>query len=217
MTWDDLHFWDLGDYQWIQEQLEDLDAKGIRWNPGRTNMYRALDLCPFDRVKVIILGQDPYPNIKYCTGLCFGVPSLVRSIPASLATILVEYQTDLHYPYPKSGDLSAWCKQGVLLWNCYPTCESGKPLSHRWQAWELLTQELLSEVSKQTVVVIALGTIAKSFVQYVDTSSAVIETSHPAPRGRYRTQTPFVGSRIFTRANGLLCQKGLEPVDWRLP
>lgn len=213
--WSFLKYWKCGEWDVVKEKLHDLEAQGLHVCPNRKNVFRALSLVPFERVRVAIIGQDPYPTIGTGTGVAFSVPPGHR-IPLTLRNIFLEYCSDLHYPQPKSGDLEPWCKQGVLLMNAIPTCTAGQPGSHRWPEWELLGQEIVSELdARGDVVFVSLGSIAHSLLSSV-TSSPVIHTSHPSPLGVGKGRTPFSGSRIFSRINSELVKLGQEPINWRL-
>lgn len=221
MTWDDMKFWDSGECQLLDEMLEDQRRKGIILCPSKENMYAALDAVALSDVRVAIIGQDPYPNPDLATGLSFSVPKSIKKFPPTLVNFLQEYSTDTHLPYPKNGDLTKWCKQGVLLWNAIPTCEAWRSLSHNGTEWMNCYGELQREVcdlmSAQDVVFILLGGYARDLKKYIDVDSKwVIETSHPSPRGIRFGKPPFLGSRVFTRANALLCQLGKPTINWSL-
>lgn len=213
-TWDDLPFWESEDYISVNKNLENCS-----FNPHRSNLYRAMDLTPFDKVKIVLMGQDPYPDPKYATGVAFSIPSDARCYPPTLQSILREYCTDLHYKRPANGCLERWCKEGVLLWNAFPTCEIWRSKSHDWKEWANLTAEIVKVLSERgNVVFVFTGAVAREFVSLVDTDkNCVIETSHPSPRGSMNSKTPFVGSRVFSRVNECLVQElGVDPVDWYL-
>lgn len=209
--WENLAFWEKPAWERLEDQLHDLKEP---WNPGRKNLFRALQLCPLDKVKVVILGQDPYPNPLHATGVAFSIPDGVTPYPPTLKNILREYSADLHYEYPKeSGNLEAWCQEGVLLWNSIPTCLSFRSLSHEsWYDWTFLTHEIISECSKKGCVFILMGRRAETYRHLIDEfSSEVIVTPHPSPLAR-----GFRGTRIFSTTNAHLVEMGLSPVDWRL-
>jgi uracil-DNA glycosylase len=223
-TWEDLNYWSTGEWQVVQERLDDLEKAHVSYNPKREDLFRALDLTPFKEVRVCFLGQDPYPNRGDATGLAFSIPLRNNKpdavkFPATLYSIFQEYSRDLSLPTPTGGDLSSWAKQGVLLWNVIPSCKAGSPLSHWWPEWFLLTQEILTNLSeKGGVIFVFFGAKAREFAKYVDADkNSVIHTSHPSPRGSLNSKSPFVGSRIFSTVNGALCQRGLYPINWRLP
>lgn len=214
MTWDDLDFWDSEHNKFLDKKLRTKDV-----NPCQAKVFKAIDLVPFDKVRVMWVGQDPYPDPQYATGVAFSIPKDVRGYPPTLSSIIREYCTDLRYKRPANGNLEKWCEEGVLLWNVYATCEPWKSLSHMWSEYEHLTSEIISKLSERgNVVFIFSGRIAREFVELVDQDhNCVIETSHPSPRGSLNSDNPFVGSRIFTRANEMLVQElGQEPIDWYL-
>lgn len=211
-------FFNSGEWQVCDERLADLAAAKIVFCPSRENLFRALDLTPLEKAKVVIVGQDPYPNPKHATGVAFSIPKKVKEIPRTLVNIMREYSDDLHYPFPKHGNLEKWCKQGVLLWNATPTCEQGKPGSHAdWPEWTYLNREICQQASKQGVVFALLGRVAQECRKYIDEGkSTVLEVSHPSPRGVLHSRSPFLGSRLFTTINQELNKLGKGPVDWRL-
>ncbi len=216
MRWKDLIYWQSGEYQVVQERLSDLSKAKIPYCPGKANLFKALDLTPFDKVQVVLLGQDPYPDPELATGLAFSVPPSVN-VPPTLSTIFREYTADLGLPPPTSGDLTPWASAGVLLWNVYPSCEAGKSMSHAWDEWTFLTAEILANVTRENAcVVAALGTVPREFLKYVAPETPTFETSHPSPRGQMNTKSPFIGSKLFSSINNRLRELGVEPVDWRL-
>lgn len=218
-NWDDLDFWKSGEWQVIEEKLDDLKKAGQTVNPERKALFAALDATPFEKVKAVIIGQDPYPTSAFATGIAFSIPKEFKRFPPTLNMVFDEYESDLHYPRPKSGDLHLWCEQGVLLWNAIPTCTAGKSLSHKnWFEWDFLTQEIFRRLSGRGIVFCFLGSIAGARASYVvdDSKSAIIKVSHPSPRGIMFSKNPFTGSRMFTTINDKLCELGTEPIDWRL-
>jgi uracil-DNA glycosylase len=232
MTWDELSYWQSGEWQVVEERLSDMDKSGKLYNPERQLLFAALDSVPLEKVKVCIIGQDPYPQGRYATGLAFSIPKAATSHPPTLSTVLREYEDDLHLPYPKNGNLEKWASQGVLLWNAIPSCEVGKSLSHDWVEWKALTQEIIQRLSdKGGIVFVCLGGVAREAahkviigddgkprrVCIVDTlRNDFITTSHPSPRGNLNSKVPFSGSRIFSTINAYLCKRGKAPVDWKL-
>lgn len=218
-TWGELDFFKSGEWQVIEERLEDLRVLGRVVNPEKKNIFAALKATPFEKVKVVMLGQDPYPSHRHATGLAFSVTT--KDIPPTLQTIFKEYCTDLKYPVPKTGDLTKWAEEGVLLWNVIPTCEYGKSLAHKdWIEYDYLNSEILRHLSTETsAVFVALGSVAQKvmerFVDYGD--SIKLHVSHPSPRGILTSKHPFIGSKIFSTINAKLGDCGLPPVDWKLP
>lgn len=214
--WPHLNFWNSGEWQVVEERLNDLDKRRVAYSPGKAKLFAALDETPMDNVRVAIIGQDPYPQLRFATGVAFSIPADLKEYPSSLVNIFTEYSNDLHYPYPSTGCLDQWCRRGVLLWNAVPSCLAGKPGSQRWSEWDFLTKEIVEKLNEKGIVFIFLGAIAREFKKYTDDRSAVIEASHPSPLGVLSKKTPFFGSRIFTTANIKLVEQGLAPIDWRL-
>lgn len=220
-TWEDMDFWQSGEWQVIQERLDDLDKEAKKlgtqvYNPKKEDLFAALDAVEFSKVRVCIVGQDPYPKSKHATGIAFSIPKGKGPFPPTLTTIFQEYQDDLHLPSPEHGDLTAWCKQGVLLWNSTPSCLVGQPGSHSdWTEWTYLTSEIIQRLNNDTCpVFVFIGSRARAYSRYVF-DSEVIEVGHPSPMGRFAT-TPFLGSRVFTKINDALCKIGDDPINWRL-
>lgn len=212
MVWDDLQFWSSEAWQQTQEALDVLEGK---FNPKRENLFAALDACPLESCKVCILGQDPYPDAAFATGIAFSIPPEQKKFPPTLINIFKEYVEDLHYPFPGNGDLSPWCSQGVLLWNVVPTCETGKPGSHRgWVEWNSLTREIVEVLDTRGVLFVTLGGIARTFpflYSKIDTNK-VLSYSHPSPLGVGKGKSPFSGSRLFSTINSYIT----PAIDWRL-
>jgi len=191
-------------------------AAGRRYLPAGPNVLRAFTF-PFDAVRVLIVGQDPYPTPGHAVGLSFSVAPDVRPLPRSLANIFAEYRSDLGYPEPSSGDLTPWAQRGVLLLNRVLTVQPGNPASHRGRGWEAVTECAIRALADrgQPLVAVLWGRDASSLAPILSGGrSAVIESVHPSPLSASRG---FFGSRPFSRANELLAGMGAEPVDWRLP
>jgi len=218
MNFWNLDYWKTGEWQVVKERLSDLRRQGIKYCPSHDRLFLALSLGPMIGYRVVIVGQDPYPNPLYATGLAFSIPKESPTIPPTLSNIFDEYCSDLHYPRPKNGDLSQWCENGVFLWNAYPTCLAGKPGSHHWEEWTFLTRELVEKFAKQGVVFVFLGRAAQEFQRYVKETdpSRCLGTSHPSPLGVSSGKCPFAGSRIFSVVNQNLVELGKQPVNWRL-
>ena len=180
--------------------------------PQVDKWFRALELTPYDEVKVVILGQDPYHTKGYAEGLAFSVQPHVKHLPRSLQNIFHEYTADLGYPWPRSGSLVPWATRGVLLLNTILTVEEGKPLSHKGLGWEKLTYEIMTKLSekKDGLVFILWGREAQQWRGRIDEDKhLVIASSHPSP---YSAKLGFFGSKPFSRTNEYLKDK----VDWRL-
>ncbi len=217
-TWDDLTYWKSGEWQVMEERLDEWDARKIAYcPPDRELLFAALDEVPLEEVKVLVMGQDPYPDPKYATGVAFSIPENVKEFPPTLDIIYKEYVNDLHHTYPTTGSLSVWCSEGVLLWNCLPTCFKGDSLSHNYPEWHQLSGELVEVLAGRGVVCCFLGGVAREHAKRHHGTCKIIETSHPSPRGNRFGKQPFVGSRIFSRINADLKSLGKSPINWRLP
>lgn len=194
--------------------LRDENAAGRRYLPAGRNVLRAFTQ-PFDDVRVLIVGQDPYPTPGHAVGLSFSVAEDVSPIPRSLANIYTEYCADLGYPKPANGDLTPWAKSGVLLLNRVLTVAPGEPASHRNKGWEAVTEcAIKALVSRdEPLVAILWGRDAAGLQQWMP-DVPVIVSPHPSPLSASKG---FFGSRPFSRANTELEDLGGEPVDWRLP
>lgn len=196
------------------EFLRAENAAGRGYLPSGANVLRAFQQ-PFDEVRVLIVGQDPYPTPGHAVGLSFSVEPTTRPIPRSLENIYAEYVSDLGFPKPTSGDLTPWTKQGVLLLNRVLTVQPGNAASHKGKGWEEITEQAIHALVDRPEPLVAIlwgaqaGTL-KPMLQDVP----MIESVHPSPLSAHRG---FFGSRPFSQANELLEEIGGEPVDWRLP
>ena len=191
-------------------------ASGNGYLPAGQNVFRAFTF-PFDRVRVLIVGQDPYPTPGHAVGLSFSVAPDVRPLPRSLDNIFAEYRKDLGYPAPATGDLTPWCERGVTLLNRVLTVRPGAPASHRGKGWEAVTECAIRALVARSKPLVAVlwGRDASTLRPMLEGSDCVaIESAHPSPLSASRG---FFGSRPFSRANELLEQMGAEPIDWRLP
>ncbi|GAA3428599.1 uracil-DNA glycosylase [Streptosporangium nondiastaticum] len=189
-------------------------AEGRQYLPSGPNVLRAFQQ-PFDQVKVLIVGQDPYPTPGHPIGLSFSVAADVRPIPASLRNIYKELTEDLGLPMPSNGDLTPWAEHGVLLLNRVLTVMPGKPASHRGKGWEEVTEQAIRALAERgkPLVAILWGRDARNLRPMLQPYPAV-ESAHPSPLS---ARNGFFGSRPFSRANHLLEEQGADPVDWRLP
>jgi uracil-DNA glycosylase len=190
-------------------------AAGRTYLPAGTNVLRAFQQ-PFDAVRVLIMGQDPYPTPGHAVGLSFSVAPQVRPLPGSLLNIFREYGQDLGFPPPSTGDLSPWTERGVLLLNRALTTAPGKPGAHRGKGWEAVTAQAISALAQRGAPLVAIlwGRDAREVKPLLGTGVPCIESAHPSPMSADRG---FFGSRPFSRANELLARQGAEPIDWRLP
>jgi uracil-DNA glycosylase len=183
--------------------------------PVGEEYFAALNYTPFNKVKVVIVGQDPYHGPGQAHGLCFSVRDGVR-LPPSLRNIFKELHADLGIEIPKSGSLEAWAKQGVLLLNAVLTVEDGKAASHQGKGWEQFTDKIISMLNedRENLVFILWGAYAQKKAAFVDRSKhLVIEGVHPSPLSAHRG---FFGAKPFSKVNHYLSSKGIEPVKWSL-
>ncbi len=188
--------------------------KGKTIYPKGSNIFGALNHTPFDQVKVVILGQDPYHGPNQAHGLCFSVQKTV-AIPPSLKNIYLELKNDVGFNPPKHGYLEAWTAQGVLLLNSVLTVEQNKPASHNGQGWEVFTDRIIALLNqeKEHLVFILWGSYAKKKGTVIDRSKhLVLEAAHPSP---FSVQG-FLGCKHFSKANAYLSQNGKSPIDWAL-
>ncbi|WP_344259931.1 uracil-DNA glycosylase [Streptomyces sodiiphilus] len=189
-------------------------AAGRTYLPAGNNVLRAFQQ-PFDDVRVLIVGQDPYPTPGHAVGLSFSVAPDVRPLPGSLENIFRELHTDLGHPRPSSGDLTPWTEQGVLLLNRALTTAPRRPGAHRGKGWEEVTEQAIRALVARgkPLVAILWGRDARNLRPLLAGVPSV-ESAHPSPMSADRG---FFGSRPFSRADGLLREQGAEPVNWRLP
>jgi len=193
-------------------------AAGRTYLPAGPNVLRAFQQ-PFDDVRVLIVGQDPYPTPGHAVGLSFSVAPDVRPLPRSLANIFNEYTADLGHPQPSTGDLTPWSQRGVMLLNRVLTVRPGTPASHRGKGWEAVTECAIRALvaRDQPLVAILWGRDASTLKPMLESGSSrcvAIESPHPSPLSASRG---FFGSRPFSRANELLAGMGAAPIDWQLP
>jgi len=203
-----------GDIAALGERLRAETKAGRHYLPAGDKVLRAFAR-PLSQVKVLIVGQDPYPTPGHPIGLSFAVDAHVRPLPRSLSNIYQELESDLGIPRAAHGDLSAWSDQGVMLLNRVLTVAPGAPASHRGWGWEKVTEHAIRTLvaRDQPLVAILWGRDAAGLRPMLG-PAAVIESPHPSPLSASRG---FFGSKPFSRANDLLAGLGAEPVDWRLP
>ena len=199
---------ELGDF------LRGEAAAGRGYLPSGEKILLAFTL-PLEQVRVLIVGQDPYPTPGHAVGLSFSVAPDVRPLPPSLVNIFREYTDDLGYPPPSSGDLSPWFKQGVLLLNRSLTVQPGQPNSHQGRGWEEVTEQAIRVLAARggPMVAILWGRNARNLRPMLG-QVPCLESPHPSPMA---ARHGFFGSRPFSRTNELLIEQGAEPIDWRLP
>jgi uracil-DNA glycosylase len=184
----------------------------VVYPPGK-EIFRAFEVCPFDAVKVVILGQDPYHGPGQAHGLCFSVNDGVK-MPPSLVNIFKEIQSDLGKPMPPTGNLERWARQGVLLLNATLTVRASSPGSHQHKGWEEFTDAVIKLISdeKDNVVFMLWGAYAQRKGLIIDRQRhLVLQAAHPSP---YSASNGFFGCRHFSRANAYLKSKGLPEIDW---
>ena len=189
-------------------------AAGKTIYPPGPQIFRAFDLCPIDKVKVVILGQDPYHGYGQAMGLSFSVPDNVPA-PPSLKNIFKEIETDLGITMSGRPNLEHWAEQGVLLLNSVLTVRAGEPTSHSAIGWQQFTDAVISAVSDRCegVVFMFWGNFARTKTPLVNQSRhTVLEAAHPSPLAR----GAFFGCRHFSKANAVLSSEGKEPIDWKL-
>ena len=181
--------------------------------PPANQIFRAFDLCPFDKVRVVIIGQDPYHDVNQAHGLCFSVQDGVK-IPPSLDNIYKELNRDLAKPIPTTGNLTHWAEQGVLLLNATLTVEAHKAGSHQGKGWEELTDAAIMALNekREKIVFMLWGSYAQRKGKFIDRRKhLVLEAVHPSPLSAYRG---FIGCGHFSQANNYLLQHGLAPIAW---
>jgi len=181
--------------------------------PSVKDIFKAFDACPFDEVRVVIIGQDPYHGIGQAHGLCFSVNDGITQ-PPSLKNIFKEIESDLGKPAPKSGNLERWANQGVLLLNATLTVEENAAGSHHKRGWEAFTDAIIKKISdeKENVVFILWGAYAQKKGQIIDTKKHhVLQSAHPSPFSAYNG---FLGNKHFSKTNAYLKSVGKKEIDW---
>lgn len=193
---------------------EEKKAGKTIYPPGKL-IFNAFDCTPFNKVKVVIIGQDPYHNPGQAHGLCFSVPDKVAP-PPSLMNIFKELQSDLNIPAPQTSNLEKWARQGVLLLNASLTVELNKPMSHSELGWHIFTDEVIRHVSahKEHVVFLLWGKFAQNKENLIDiTKHKILKAAHPSPLSAYNG---FFGCSHFSKANNWLREMGEPAIDWTL-
>ncbi|KAB7741422.1 uracil-DNA glycosylase [Nostocoides sp. F2B08] len=198
----------------LGEFLREEVAAGRGYLPAGQHVLRAFEL-PLEDVRVLIVGQDPYPTPGHPIGLSFAVAPDVRPVPRSLANIFTELGTDLGLPRPSTGDLTPWAERGVMLLNRVLTVGPGSPASHRGKGWEDITAAAIDALAERggPLVAILWGRDARGLRGRLQRIPC-IESAHPSPLSAH---SGFLGSRPFSRANDHLRRLGADPIDWRLP
>ena len=199
----------------LKQFLAEEKNSGKTIYPPAKNIFSAFDLTPFEKVKVVLIGQDPYHGAGQSHGLCFSVPDGVRP-PPSLGNIFKEMKTDLGIPVPANGNLEKWARQGVLLLNATLTVRADSPGSHQQKGWEKFTDAVISNLSseKSGLVFILWGKYAQAKEALIDkTKHHVLKAAHPSP---FSADSGFFGCKHFSKTNDILKQQGKEPIDWSL-
>ena len=200
----------------LKQFLLDERAQGKTILPPASLWFNAMNSMPFDKLKVVILGQDPYPTPGHAHGLCFSVMPEVKPLPKSLLNINTELKDDLGIDNSHNGYLQSWADQGVLLLNAVLTVEQGKPNSHQGRGWETFTDAIIQTINdqKEHVVFILWGAYAQKKAAHIDTRKHhIIKSPHPSPLSAYRG---FFGSKPFSRTNQYLQAHGQTPINWQL-
>ncbi len=198
----------------LTEFVEEERANGPVY-PPREQVFAALEATPFEKVKVLVLGQDPYHGAGQGHGLCFSVLPGVRT-PPSLRNIYKEMQAELDLPVPDNGYLMPWAEQGVLLLNAVLTVREGEPNSHKGKGWEKFTDAVIRAVADRPdpAVFVLWGAYAQKKLPLIDQERhVVVKGAHPSPLSAKK----FFGSRPFTQINEAVAAQGHEPIDWRIP
>ncbi len=199
---------------------EEREAQPDAIFPKSDEVFRALNECPFEAVKVVILGQDPYPTKGHAHGLCFSINESVRPLPKSLVNIFKEMKADLNIQVPENGDLSRWSNQGVLLLNSILTIQEGLTNSHAKKGWEKWTDRIMELLNqkKQNVVYLLWGRYAHNKADNLNSAdNFILKSSHPSPLGVTKSGKDFVafqGSKPFSQTNAYLIQHGKSPIAW---
>lgn len=194
--------------------VDQINTKKVIY-PPLGNIFSAFDHCPFDILKVVIIGQDPYHGPGQAHGLSFSVNEGVK-VPPSLKNIYKELESDLSIKTPSHGNLEAWADQGILLLNATLTVEHKSPASHQGQGWEIFTDQVIQTISdkKAHVVFLLWGNFARSKKSLIDTQKhLVLESAHPSP---FSAHNGFLGNQHFSKTNTWLTQQSLGPIDWLL-
>lgn len=191
------------------------EKQRYRIYPPGSDIFSAFNFTPFDQVKVVILGQDPYHGSDQANGLCFSVRDGIRK-PPSLQNIFKELKSDLGIDIPESGNLEKWANQGVLLLNATLTVRASQAGSHQNKGWEKFTDAAIQKLSveKENLVFILWGKYAQAKIELIDTTKHfIVQSPHPSP---FSADRGFYGSKPFSKTNEYLVNKGLNPVDWSL-
>jgi uracil-DNA glycosylase len=202
--------------QKLRQFLQQEKQAGKTIFPKGKDIFNAFEFTPFDQVKVVIIGQDPYHGDGQAHGLCFSVQPGVK-VPPSLVNIYKELATDVGFQIPSHGYLESWARQGVLLLNAVLTVERSLAASHQGKGWETFTDQVIDVLNREhdSIVFLLWGSYAQKKGRFIDTSKhLVLKAPHPSPLSAHRG---FFGCRHFSQANQFLIQQGKTPIDWQLP
>ena len=200
--------------QLVEFVRHEYSAHPNRIFPKGSQIFRAFNACPWDELKIVILGQDPYPTRGHAHGLCFSCDEHVRPLPKSLQNIFKELEDDLGIPAPSNGDLSFWAEQGILLLNTILTVREGAPLSHANHGWEKFTDAVIDTINekKEGIIFVLWGSPAQKKAERVDAGKHfILKSPHPSPLSAHRG---FFGSKPFSTINNELKRQGKEPIRW---
>jgi uracil-DNA glycosylase len=203
-------------FQQITAHLKTEKATGATIYPPGPLIFNAFDKTPFDKVKVVLLGQDPYHGKGQAMGLSFSVPDDIKP-PPSLENIFKELHDDIGMPIPETGNLTKWAEQGVFLLNAILTVRAKEPASHQKIGWQQFTDRVIQILSdeKEGIVFLLWGKFAQEKQVLIDaTKHHILKAAHPSP---YSADKGFFGCRHFSKANQLLAKEGKDPIDWSLP
>ena len=209
---------DLFDKPYFSQIADHLKAeKALKTTiyPSGSLIFNAFSLTPYDKVKVVILGQDPYHNVNQAMGLSFSVPDGMKP-PPSLMNIFKELHKDIGMPIPSSGNLSTWAKQGVLLLNAVLTVRANEPASHAKIGWTKFTDDVILSLSSQKkgLVFILWGNFAQEKIKLIDSSKhEILKAAHPSPFSAYKG---FFGCKHFSATNEYLVKNNIDPIDWAI-
>lgn len=194
-------------------------ASGVPVYPPKELVFNAFRKTPYDKVKVVIMGQDPYHGPEQAHGLCFSVPKGIPT-PPSLQNIFKELASDIGLPIPSHGCLSSWAEQGVLLLNATLTVRQGEPMSHHGKGWETFTDAVIAKLSerKDPIIFVLWGKSAQEKCKHLRSSAnssghIILTAPHPSPLSAHQG---FLGCRHFSQINTLLEQQGKDPIDWKI-
>ncbi len=200
----------------LRQFLQQEKAQRKTIYPPSSLIFNAFNSTPFDKVRVVILGQDPYHGDGQAHGLCFSVPNEIKKLPPSLKNIYKELQNDVGFKIPSHGNLQKWTTQGVLLLNAILTVEANQPASHQKRGWEELTNAVIKKLSEQRegLIFVLWGNFAQQKATLIETPKHIIlKAPHPSP---FSAHSGFLGCKHFSQINDILRSKGETPIDWQV-